>query len=658
MRQKLVCVIYCCIILLFAIKVNIAQQTFQKHLDMSSDKSQKTVDNTLQRPLFEEAQNTSYEIKGVIGEYIKAVKNNWLMKAPDNNPALLDMFAVRDIKPYKKYLWWSGEFAGKYLAGASTVLKLTNDENLKSYIQKFVNRLVSLQDDDGYLGPYRKSERLSGWDSLTKGTTWEEWNHGHIIIGLLNWYENTEDTNAFNCACKIGDMMCNKFLNSKMINTTYKNSTEMNQGLIYAMTLLYEKTGRKRYLDLAKEIVKEFELFDRDNIQAGDYVRQALAGKEFYQTPRPRWESLISLLGIGELYYITGNEDYKTTFQNFWWSIVKKDRHNNGGFSSGEGAMGNPYDPGYIETCCTVAWVAMSIDMLKMTGNSIVADELEMSTLNQVMGYQSSDGLWCTYTTPMDGNRVSGAEGLLKFQIRPGSEEFNCCTANAPNGFGYISKWALMSDRQGLVLNWYGPSAITVQVQNTSITLIQDTEYPRDGLIKITVNPKISKKFALKLRIPYWSQNTIVKINGSNINSIKAGEYLVLNRNWKQGDIITISMDMSFRFWKGEQQCAGKTSIYRGPLLLVHEEYPAENSQDNDITLDAKIIDTLAKIITDTSSAGSQLLINIPDGDRTILLRDYGTAGKNQIQYKSWLNVLNTSTVLFSRENPGRCWRQ
>jgi uncharacterized protein len=655
MKQKLVSAIYCCIMLLLFIEVNNAQQNVQKHTEKLSSISKRTVDNKVREPIFKEAKNTSYEIKGVIGDYIKAIKNNWLIKAPDNNPALLNMFEVRDIKPYKKYLPWSGEFAGKYLTGASMIFRLTNDENLKTYIQNFVNRLVSLQDEDGYLGPYRKNDRLTGWDSVKNGYTWEEWNHGHIIIGLLSWYEIAEDENAFNCACKIGDMMCNKFLSTEMINTTYKNSTEMNQGLIYAMTLLYEKTGRKSYLDLANEIVKEFQLFDRDNLEAGDYVRQALAGKEFYQTPRPRWESLFSLLGIGKLYYITGNADYKTAFQNFWWSIVKTDRHNNGGFSSGEGAMGNPYDPGYIETCCTVAWVAMSVEMLKMTGNSIVADELEMSTLNQVVGYQSSDGLWCTYTTPMDGKRISGAKELLKFQIRPGSEEFNCCTANAPSGFGFISNWALMSDKQGLVLNWYGHSSFQTEVKGTSVTLIQETEYPRDGLIKITVHPKISKKFALKFRIPYWSRNTSVKINGSDVNSVKAGEYLVLNRKWEQGDIITLNMDMSFHYWKGEKQCDGKTSIYRGPLLLVHEESTGENSN---ITLDANILNNSAKVITDASSEGSQLLISIPNGDKTILLRDYGTAGKNQTEYKSWLNVLNTSIVPFSKNNPGRFWRE
>lgn len=122
---------------------------------------------------------------------------------------------------------------------------------------------------------------------------------------------------------------------------------------------------------------------------------------------RPRWESLHALIGLAELYYATGNPDYRTTVERFWWSIVRHDRHNNGGFSSGEGAVGNPYDPGSIETCCTVAWIAYGVEILRLTGNSIVADELELSTLNQVVGYQFRDGVPCTYDTPMDGRRIS-----------------------------------------------------------------------------------------------------------------------------------------------------------------------------------------------------------------------------------------------------------
>lgn len=145
--------------------------------------------------------------------------------------------------------------------------------------------------------------------------------------------------------------------------------------------------------------------------------------------------------------------------------------------------MGNPYDFRPIESCCTIAWAAMSVEMLKMTGNSIVADEFELSTLNSVVGMHSSTGRWVTYNTPMNGIRRASAHHIV-FQSREGSPELNCCSVNSARGFGMISDWALMKDTEGLILNYYGPSELTARIKpGLSMTLTQETDYPVGGRI-------------------------------------------------------------------------------------------------------------------------------------------------------------------------------
>lgn len=613
-------------------------------------------------PALERAQHASLDLRGVVREYVDAVIDHWVIPLPDSNPAIVEMFEIRDAEPYRAYLPWSGEFAGKYLTGAVQLLRLTGSAPLRQRIARVVARLAELQDPDGYLGPYPKAERMALWDSTANESTWDLWNHYHLMLGLLLWFEDTGDRRAFACARAIADLVCARFLETgtAIVDLSYKYSTEMNHAVLHGLALLHRITGTEAYLRMAEAVVGEFRLRDRDGEPAGDYVRQALAGAEFHHTPRPRWESLHALMGLAELYYATGNPDYRTTVERFWWSILRHDRHNNGGFSSGEGAVGNPYDPGSIETCCTVAWIAYGVEILRLTGNSIVADELELSTLNQVVGYQFRDGGPCTYDTPMDGRRISAVEHV-QWQRLPGSEQMICCTANGPRGFGMISDWALMRDGDGLVLNWYGPSTMAARVGETPVTLTQETEYPRAGRVRLTVDPEAPLSCALKLRIPYWSAKTAVSVNGSPVSGVTPGCYLNLERTWRPGDVVELDLDLSPRYWTGERECAGKVSVYAGPLLMALRAGPDAAGAASD--LDAVPIDPAElsrRASTPAASAEvsqAQAVLQAEHAGHTITLEDFGTVGAGGDAYRSWLPARTAVSAPFSTSNPGRTWR-
>jgi hypothetical protein len=409
-----------------------------------------------------------FQINGPVQRYISGVSDQWLEVAPLSNPAMLEMFRDRDRKPLRDMVPWAGEFAGKHLVSAVQVWRVTQEESLRNSIADFVQRLTALQAEDGYLGPWPKENRLTGRAPNVGpkgGETWDAWGHYHIMLGLLLWHEDTQDATALRCARRIGDLFCQKFQTARLVDT---GSTEMNLAPIHSLCLLYRRTRDERYLKQALKICDEFAATNKEGKPlAGDYLNAGLAGKEFFQMPKPRWESLHPIMGLAELFWITGEEKYRRAFEQIWWSITKLDRHNNGGFSSGEQAQGNPYHPGAIETCCTIAWIATSVEMLRLTENSIVADELELSTLNSVLGMHSPNGRWVTYNTPMDGTRKASAHDIV-FQARAGSPELNCCSVNGSRGFGMISDWAVMSSGNGLVLNWYGPSTITASATSWS----------------------------------------------------------------------------------------------------------------------------------------------------------------------------------------------
>jgi hypothetical protein len=356
-------------------------------------------------------------------------------------------------------------------------------------------------------------------------------------------------------------------------------------------------------------------------------------------------------MALAELHDQLGQNEYCEAFQRIWQSIVRGDRHNNGGFSSGEQATGNPYDQRPIETCCTIAWMALSVEMLRLSRDSQVADELELSLLNSVTGMHNSAGRWATYNTPMDGARFASAHQIV-FQAREGTPELNCCSVNSPRGFGLLSEWALMQDAEGLVLNAYGPMALTAPLDGAgTVTLRQQTKYPFAGKIAIDVSPRRKTEFSLSLRIPRWSARTRVRVNGETVPDVQPGTYLALHRTWSRGDVVEISLDLGLHFWTGRRECQGKTSIYRGPILLAYDR--RHNSMDPD---DIPILDAgnlTARRTRWKHWLPPRLLLEFSARDgRKLRLCDFGSAGQGGTPYRSWLKMDNGGRELPEHFSP------
>jgi len=506
---------------------------------------------SMAEPALVRPSGTSFEIKGEVGRRLDAVTQQWLLSVVHANPRILEMFRERDLQPYADQVYFAGEFAGKYLTSSTQILRLTGDAKLRRHLEWFVNELARLQAEDGYLGPWPKPWQLKRGNPACREpyVPADAWGHYHIMLGLLLWHELTEDTCALTCARRIADLLVKRFLHgAEQLHDT--GSHDMNLAPIHTLAMLYRLVGEKDYLALARKILDEFAI-----PPAGDYYRQGLANIPFYKTPRPRWESLHPIMGLVELYYATGDTTYRQSFENLWWSMLEGDRHNNGGFTSGERARGNPYHDGPIETCATVAWTAMTVEMLRLTGNSIVADELELTLLNSGLGMISPSGRWTTYNTPMDGVREASAHSLV-CHSRPGSSELNCCSVNGPRVLGLLGDWALMLGNSGdYHLNYYGPGAMeTALPSGQTLRLTQDTQYPLKGLIKIALNLNEPETFTLALRIPAWSKQTSITVNGKPLTIPEAGSYRHIKREWRPGDRVMLKLDMSTHCWANPKE--------------------------------------------------------------------------------------------------------
>ncbi len=630
-------------------------------------------------PVFRRLDRLELETDGPLQEYIQGILDQWLLIAPKANPSMLEMFRDRDANPLRNMPPWAGEFAGKHLTSAVLNLRVTRDDRLKSVIEDMVRQLITYQDETGYLGPWPKAYRMNAIapncsTDPEDGYTWDTWGHYNIMFGLLLWHEESHDQATWNCARRIGDLICDTFLGEKTPRVVDTKWNAMTLPIVHGMCILHRKSGEQRYLDMALQFVDELSAKDEAGKPlAGNYLHHALQGKPFHQTLYPRWEALHIVMAFAELHWITGKPEYRQALEQIWWSILKTDRHNSGSFSSGESAQGSPYHLGQVETCCSIAWGALSVEMLKMTGNSVVADELELTTLNTYTSIFSSTGRWATYNTPMCGVRRASGHHIV-FQAREGSPELNCCSVNAPRGFGMLSDWALMRDNEGLVLNYYGPSkCVTPLDSGESLDIIQETDYPRDGKIAIHFAPTRPQEFTLKLRIPYWSRNTRVSLKGKEIEAVHSGSYLSLTRVWHTHDRIDIELDLSPHVWKGEDKCEGYGSLFRGPILLTFDlRYNLEHAVPGEPVsrgnnkwettgpdllqppvLDAKSIDLNPIPWEDWLPPQQLFQVTAADG-QSINLCDFGSAGEVGTPYSSWLPMNNIPMADFSPGNPLR----
>jgi hypothetical protein len=581
-----------------------------------------------------------YEFGGVVGERLNVNNSHWMLTVPAANPAITRMFVDRDRTPYRDMVPWAGEFAGKYLIAAVQGLRISRSARLRKVLKSFVADLIAGQGEDGYMGPWPRHVRMM--------QNWDLWGQYHCMLGLYLWHLETGDRQALDACLRCADYFCGYFPDGGR-RVVQAGSEEMNESSIHIFTLLYQHTGEERYLRMARLIEEDWQM-----PPSGDYVRSALAGKAFWECPKPRWESLHGIQAIAELYFITGDERYRRAYEQTWWSIVQGDRHNNGGFSSGEKATGNPYDVGAIETCCTIAWMAVTLDMLRMTGEARAADELEMSTWNSVLGAQSPSGRWWTYNTPMDGHRLASAHSIV-FQARAGQPELNCCSVNAPRGLGILSEWAVMTAPDGLVVNWYGPAEFKVRIPSgVQVVLSQSENYLAAGGANIVVQPEAPADFTIRVRVPGWSRSTKVRVNGRVVPGTEPGSYKALRRTWKAGDTVELTFDIGPRLWVGEREQEGKVSIYHGPVLLAYDP----RFDVHDPTALPRINPSVApQEVAPSGGFPEPLLLKrfaAADGG-AITLCDFATAGACGNQYVSWLLAQGVPPAApFDRKNPLR----
>jgi hypothetical protein len=243
----------------------------------------------------------------------------------------------------------------------------------------------------------------------------------------------------------------------------------------------------------------------------------------------------------------------------------------NGMFSADEHIAGTDPSQG-IELCAVVESMFSYEQIEAALGDPVFADRLERVAFNALPG-TFRDDMW-SHQYDQQPNQIACTRGARHWSTNGPdanlyglSPEFGCCTANMHQGWPKLvsSLWMGTAD-DGLAAVAYAPNEVEAEVHSgVKVHIVEDTEYPFRGSVRLTVNPATPVSFPLKLRIPAWANGTTVMVAGNPVNAVQSGTYLVINREWKKGDRVEITFPMQPRVSRWENN---SVAIERGPLVF------------------------------------------------------------------------------------------
>ena len=457
---------------------------------------------------------------------------------------------------------WYGEHAGKWLYAAAKAARRTRDAQLLANVSHVADYLVSVQGPDGYLGTYAPERRFmrkqppaqKTWDGAPAKRTWDIWTHSYLILGLLEVHKAFETGDRpraeqgqrrdlsphLDAARRIGDLVWKTLAEGGIDITQLGNHHGMSATVLLDPAVeLYFATGDTKYLDLAKLIVEQ-----ADARQELNLLSQALAGTDAAQIGTGKAYQLSwNLVGLAKLHRATRDARYLKAATQVWESIRAHHLTLGGGPWGGVAhrsrevfnapGVFSPY--GYVETCSTFSWIQLNRELGTITGEAKYAEEIERSAYNDLLGAQEPGGEdWCYYSFP-NGKRVH-------------TTYWRCCKSSGAMALEDLAEAAYtVSGDNAVSVNLYGPGEAELEMpQAGKVKLVQETRYPFDGAIRIRVTPERLAQFAIRVRIPAWTANAAVEVNGVAAGSgATPGVYVELHRPWRSGDEITLTFPMA-----------------------------------------------------------------------------------------------------------------
>ena len=328
--------------------------------------------------------------------------------------------------------------------------------------------------------------------------------------------------------------------------------------------------------------------------------------------------SMYLYCGMADVAAYTGDQGYIDALNRLWDDVVLRNMYITGGIGQSADNEGftEDYDlpnlTAYCETCASVGMVLWNWRMNQFTGDSKYIDVLERSLYNGALAGISLVGDKFFYVNPLES---------LGDHHRQAWYGCACCPSQVCRFLPSIGNYVYGVSNNALWVNLYLGNQVEVTMGKRTLTLTQETNYPWDGTVALKVGMKGTLKTQVRLRIPGWCKGYTLAVNGESVEAPIEKGYAVIDRKWKNGDVVTVNFDMPVELVSADPRVkddVGKRAVQRGPLVYCIEEIDNPVDFDSLRMMENTLFDTefeadrLGGIMAITAHAGDQTLICIP----------------------------------------------
>ncbi|HEX5652220.1 MAG TPA: beta-L-arabinofuranosidase domain-containing protein [Chitinophagaceae bacterium] len=554
----------------------------------------------------------------------------------------------------------------KALEAMAYSLKTHPSTEMEKKCDEWIDKIAAAQQPDGYLNTWYTLKGLQ--DRYTDMSMHEDYNAGHMIEAAVAYFNATGKRKLLDISTRWADHFDSLFGPGK------RHWVTGHQELELALVKLYKTTKNEKYLRMAdwllsergKKLAKGYTWTDWKDTA---YTQDLLPVKEQKEITGHAVRAMYMYTGAADVAAHTGDADYIRAMRTVWEDVVYRNMYITGGIGSAGSNEGFsqdydlPNEQAYCETCASVGMVFWNQRMNSMTGNAEYIDVLERSLYNGAL-----DGL------SLSGDRFFYGNPLASRGQHQRREWFGtaCCPANIARLVASLGDYIYAKSADAIYVNLFVGSHTSIPLKNGNVAIKMETNYPWEGNVRLHIDPVKKTTFNLFLRVPGWISNqpvpgdlyrydqdedffdVEVKVNGKLVATKNINGYLVIEREWKKGDIIEYSMPMEiFKLVSREElkQNNNRVALQRGPIVYCVEGADNNGKALNIIvpygsrfeTMDYKVLDENVKALT----AEVPVITASPEGlsvkteKRRIIAIPYYTwanRGKNEMQV--WLPTL------------------